>query len=1065
MRKLFFLFCFLSVPLLFSAMTELEKKEFWHKGPHLKLPHRSNRGISYAQVKRAARMKIPSPRKAPVAQLVYDGKIDRKGNLDHKKIPVELLEESGVGGNLSIRFGLPLPEGAVFHTRHIRLTDKDGREIPSQTAITGFWKDKSIKWALIHFSYPLKAREKCQVFAEFGNKVSAQKYAGLTFKEDQDKIIVDTGAITASVNKKHFNLVETITRNGKKLGGFSAEGVVVQDPVSGKDFTLSGGVPASFRISEKGPLRLTLRVAGKYRNGKDSFMDYVARVSFEAGSSAVDIELTHINTVLSREFTDIAKLDMIFQPEFSVTSPAVVLSSGKKLFPQKRIFQETDQFYTIDGSRRTAGRMTGAACLKDGDFSFGIAHAWQRYPKALSFEKNTIRFELLPRQNGEEFNRDLPYYLVYPFCDGMYRMKWGMSFTEKIRLDFSGSKRIGGDLTRPVIAVLPAGWYDETGVFPGLAAPGFQQIDKKITGSFKMRLKQQHAQREYGFFNYGDSFGEKGENWTNNEYDMAHGLFLSFLRTGNRAFFRSALEASRHQADVDICHAYPDSYYVGGNLNHGAGHTGRYKVWSFRYGYYQSAANGHTWTWGMINAWNLIGDAVSMDAALLSGDHIALAMAPHFQLGKNPQAPRECSWAIRAVGKMYDATLDPVYLEAMKTLARKSAAKAAESDNGVWSYQNPRLIKERGEKSFGNVIFITAVGLKGLCEYYLQTGDEAVRPVIKNVARQIAKAFDPTEGCGFYYDIRKDGKKLNYAVVYMNLTIVPALAEAAVILNDPALYDIARRGAAAGLLRAPGFSGKFLAEYLTFMTDFLAAHKKFPKKYQLDFKDLSMLKLALQGEQIWNMRAPNPGVYSVRLLRDGAFTLELERWLWPGRSRVKHPQAGITVADKNGKVLVSEKFDSSQGAFSRAFKLNGKKGDTFTVTIRDNGSGGWNIVPSRDFVHAGMAQKVPFHLTRCGMNRVYFEVPANRNTSVAFYGTHCGAFGYWLFDDNGKLLKSKYSWQPELSLSKKPLQEMMIRLPRNSRKKVYTLVFYAEFDARMRLNNLKCISGSRAWFL
>ena len=76
---------------------------------------------------------------------------------------------------------------------------------------------------------------------------------------------------------------------------------------------------------------------------------------------------------------------------------------------------------------------------------------------------------------------------------------------------------------------------------------------------FKLR------QREFGYFNYGDWYGERGHNWGNNEYDMAYGLFIHFARTGNRKAARLASASAQHQADVDIVHAYPDPYYIGGS--------------------------------------------------------------------------------------------------------------------------------------------------------------------------------------------------------------------------------------------------------------------------------------------------------------------------------------------------------------------------------------------------------------------------------------------------------------------------------------------------------------------
>ena len=32
-----------------------------------------------------------------------------------------------------------------------------------------------------------------------------------------------------------------------------------------------------------------------------------------------------------------------------------------------------------------------------------------------------------------------------------------------------------------------------------------------------------------------------GRNWGNNEYDLAHGFFMEFIRTGNRDYYRLAI--------------------------------------------------------------------------------------------------------------------------------------------------------------------------------------------------------------------------------------------------------------------------------------------------------------------------------------------------------------------------------------------------------------------------------------------------------------------------------------------------------------------------------------------
>ena len=206
-----------------------------------------------------------------------------------------------------------------------------------------------------------------------------------------------------------------------------------------------------------------------------------------------------------------------------------------------------------------------------------ISGSW---PKGLSADAGHVRIEFLPKQPGPDFGRELPHQLIFPFVEGFYRFKWGMSFTERVSFDFSGRvapAELLAEADDPLVPVLPPAWYARTAALGRLAVPLGRQFalwDRHVANCFRDYLRARDADRCYGYFNYGDWYGERGRNWGNNEYDFAHGYFMQFARTGNRDYFRASLTAARHQADVDCVHAYPDPYYVGGNHEHSIGHTG-----------------------------------------------------------------------------------------------------------------------------------------------------------------------------------------------------------------------------------------------------------------------------------------------------------------------------------------------------------------------------------------------------------------------------------------------------------------------------------------------------------
>jgi hypothetical protein len=77
-------------------------------------------------------------------------------------------------------------------------------------------------------------------------------------------------------------------------------------------------------------------------------------------------------------------------------------------------------------------------------------------------------------------------------------------------------------------------------------------------------------------------------NWGNLEYDLAHGMFLQYLRTGDRRYFLRGEQAARHHIDVDVVHAVNEHMKnpwgvpprIGDIWLHCLNHTG---------GYYQDA--------------------------------------------------------------------------------------------------------------------------------------------------------------------------------------------------------------------------------------------------------------------------------------------------------------------------------------------------------------------------------------------------------------------------------------------------------------------------------------------
>ncbi|MGE4565806.1 MAG: hypothetical protein AB7F32_13110, partial [Victivallaceae bacterium] len=360
------------------------------------------------------------------------------------KIPLELLESAGVSRDAVIRCGIPFAAGTLFNVpATLTVIAPDGKAVPAQFAAIGFWPDGSIKWALVQFTARLKAGEKATYTVENRPGTAAAYPAKLTIAEDADRIKVDTGALQAVIDKNKFNLLSSVTVNGRKVGSFAPEGVGFIDE-KGVPFYAAGTKPDQIAWEEKGNGVATFKVSGSYADAAGKkLLGYVTRLRFRAGSPTVEVIHTHIDNNLETEFTDITSLGARFNPAAKPAKAALLDKNGKALTTgvPLRAMQQDDLTLEI-GGKTSQSAMSGTLELVGADgksINFSIRDAALRYPKGYQVDADGVNIELLPKLPGPDFGSKLPHYLQFPFCQGKYRMKWGMAFTENLKLDFGGA--------------------------------------------------------------------------------------------------------------------------------------------------------------------------------------------------------------------------------------------------------------------------------------------------------------------------------------------------------------------------------------------------------------------------------------------------------------------------------------------------------------------------------------------------------------------------------------------------------------------------------------------------
>ena len=137
------------------------------------------------------------------------------------QVPVELENSTAAAGRRVFFVALPLPAGAVQKVENIQVTRADGSEGAAQFTAVDRWQDGSLKLVRICGLVQMKAGEKCKIFVEYGDKVLQAVYPGILIARSNDRMLVESGVLSAEFDLRKFSLPSVITLNKVRCGGFA----------------------------------------------------------------------------------------------------------------------------------------------------------------------------------------------------------------------------------------------------------------------------------------------------------------------------------------------------------------------------------------------------------------------------------------------------------------------------------------------------------------------------------------------------------------------------------------------------------------------------------------------------------------------------------------------------------------------------------------------------------------------------------------------------------------------------------------------------------------------------
>jgi hypothetical protein len=568
-----------------------------------------------------------------------------------KAIPVAVEEAGGVARKQwPVTLGVPLAQAALRDPAAVRLLSPQGQPVPVQTRTQGTWMDGSVKWLQLDFAADVPANS--HVFYQLELNQNPLPPAANLVSGEGDAMAIDTGAARWQFQHDVWAMV----KDG--LWWTDADGTRYNFAVAGPE--------SGIRVEENGPQRAVVQVTGWYTHPQRSRAMAMGELRFEFVRHQPWFRLHHTVTYTGDPWVDkLANYGIALQTGRSGGGEVVLEMDGKPLAVsgacELQQLDHTQAQVVAGGKVINRGRRTQGAVRLAGSrpFTAHLNEAWQLFPKQIDADPKdgVIRFhywptfagamEFVPREDG-----------WLPSSSSMQALAVGMSRTMTLTIDPSGGldpQSATATLEEPVIGVTPPRYVAATDALRLLTSydpvklPEVEAVLADVMDSYRINRE---VYGWYGHWTWGslpNMYLNEQSRWADfgryahilNEQNIAHGLWLMYFRTGDRAHLQFARAFSRHIMEVATIRwseVWPE--WVGLSRRH------HECIWL------GSGDYGHSMLDPFLEDYHATGYRPAWDAAVRMGKAAANQLEGDWRYLSNP---------LNSLARMYQETQDPFY--------------------------------------------------------------------------------------------------------------------------------------------------------------------------------------------------------------------------------------------------------------------------------------------------------------------------------------------------------------------------------------------------------------------
>lgn len=664
-----------------------------------------------------------------------------------------------------VNSGVPIARGELAGTEHCRLLDSEGQPVPAQFTALAFWPDGSVKWVLVSFVHPGGSPE---YTLQYGEAVRTPAVAGgIAVEESAEGLVVTTDQLRAELSGERFAPPGRVFVDANRDGQFSDEEIVVsgRDGLvlvdgEGRRYSSTGMGATRFEVEEAGPVRTVIRAEGPFAGPDGEFLKYRCRMYFYRGFAGIPTEVSLLAHAGSSGFPP--TLNQVRSLTWPMASPLAADHESARW-----VQDDADRYVVYGGEQPGVRDGQASSAISVGDpaapVTLAIRDFWQKYPKAFALEGDTITAELFPELPADVYAEHTDPKLLtmnyYWFRDGNYLVASGTEPTTDVLLYFGPR----ADSGQPGDARAAEAWQQRVRLTPrpeAICASGafmdlapsrdgrFEAYDQYMRTGLDNLERTRERQREYSWMNYGDTYGERYVNWTNQEYDMQWGLLVNYARTGDMAYLDRALEAASHTIEIDMINWSDDPGVLGIQKEHAPWHVGGYDTpqpEGAPYWYKNGIWNtGHVWTQGTYMAWCMTGERRYYESIARLSEFLDRTRT-QFQ---ERWVHRNYGWLTIAALGTYHTNAHPFHLNAARFYMQNVVDR---QDPGSGGLIHPIGECEHPIRHMGGKSFMTGVVMAGMTMLdQVEPREDLKRSLILSADWEYARMWNE-EGNGFRY--------------------------------------------------------------------------------------------------------------------------------------------------------------------------------------------------------------------------------------------------------------------------------------------------------------------------